>query len=285
MNLFKGRVICLLGVLLVGSLSASAQYNFFDVKPLASYITDAGRWEIGGSYTMTNGTFNGVIPIYGNNNRYLTDSTLKRSVAAQPGFGGFVGFNAPIKALGHVSCIALSVNLSYTQFEWKEINKAYNLDGSYKMLPHILNAKTTQIALPVGLDYKIGNDAINSKRMFLGASVGAGLMPQVNITAMDSVGVKFGPQQSIGCNGYGKAEVSFCVGFCVKLRAMYSMGNIELLNLDKSPAPPYTHGPFNITSNSQVSFSLVLMPFSPRKWRETGWYNTYDSYNWNERLN
>lgn len=283
MNLFKRLSICIVVILLATTYVSQAKYKS-ELRPFFSYLTDPRRWEIGGTYTTVNGTFNGVIPIYGYNNRYLTDSTLKRSIASEPGFGGLIGVNVPFASLGHVSVLALTLGFSYNQYSWKEINKAYNLDGSYKSLPHILNAKTTQIGMPVGIDYKIGCDAINSKRMLLGATLGVGAIPHFNSTSLDSVSKALGPQQSIGVNPYAKAEVSFFIGICVKFRAMYSMGNVELMNMGINAVAPYTHGPFKLTTNSQTSFSFIIMPFS-YKWRETNWYNTYDSYNWNERLN
>ena len=66
---------------------------------------------------------------------------------------------------------------------------------------------------------------------------------------------------------------------------MYSMGNVELMNTEKSvPLTGYNDGKFNLTNNSQFTASLLFMLFSGR-WHESAWYNDYDSYNWNEKLN
>lgn len=283
MNLIKARY-CLLVLLLAVSAVANAQYAVSSVRPFTQYLRDKSWYEIGVNYTMVSGTFNGVVPIYGLNNRFITDSTLKRSVQAEPGFGANLGIAVPIITTGHISNIALTFAVMYNTYKWKEINKAYNLDGTYKSLPDILNAKTTQLALPIGLDYKIGADAIASSRMRLGASFGVGVVPHYNSTALDKVSDLFVPQQSIGVNPYVKAEFGFRAGFFFKLRAMYNVGNVELLNMNNDPVPPYTHGPFKLTTNSQAIFSLIVLPFS-NKWGEKGWWDMYDSYNWNERLN
>ncbi|NDC41839.1 MAG: hypothetical protein EBZ77_09860, partial [Chitinophagia bacterium] len=283
MTFFKSVGMGLAALLLTVAYTSEAQYKFA-VQPFYKYFRDARRWEIGGSYVTATGTFNGVVPIYGYNNRFITDSTLKRDIVSEPGFGVLVGVNVPVARLGHVSVLALSIDIAYNQYAWKELNKSYNLDGTFKTLPNKLDAKTTQVAAPIGLDYKYGCDAINSKRMRLGATLGIGAIPHFNVTKMDSVSKLFGPQQSLGFNPYAKAELSFYFGLCIKLRAMYTVGNVELMNLGTTPVEPYTHGPFKLTNTSNTVLSVILMPFS-YKWRERGWYDTYDTYNWNERLN
>jgi hypothetical protein len=64
---------------------------------------------------------------------------------------------------------------------------------------------------------------------------------------------------------------------------MYNMGDITLIDVNK-PIPTLTDGPFKITSNSNITLSLILMIFSPG-WDETDWWNTHDTYNQHDRLN
>ncbi|MBC7554698.1 MAG: hypothetical protein H7257_12040 [Taibaiella sp.] len=282
MKLFRSLKICFAVILLSVPLSGFAQYKF-EIRPFMSYLRDARRWELGGTYMFTTGTFNGVIPIYGFNNHFLGDTTVKRNIYSKPGFGGSLGVTVPFAALGHISCFALSIHLMGNYFQWEDLNKTYNLDGTFKTAPYKMNGKTIQLGLPVGIDYKVGCDAIATKRLKFGASLGAGVLPHVNITSIDSVNDAIAPEANIGFNPYVKAEGAIFIGICVKVRAMYTMGNVELINSGKA-ITGYTDGPFKITNNSHMMFSLIIMPFS-YKWRETAWYNDYDSYNWNEKLN
>jgi hypothetical protein len=286
MKLFKSLRICFAVILLGTPFFSLAQYKM-EIKPFFTYFRDISRWEIGGNYMLSEGTFNGVLPLYGYNNRFLGDTTMKRGVSGT-GYGVTLGTNVPFAATGHISCWAFSISAMGNFYSFDALNKAYNIDGTSKELNSTLKTKTIQIAVPVGLDWKIGCDAISTKRLRFGATVGFGVMPHFNITSLDSAGDNFNPQQSIGLNPYGKAEFSVFLGMLVKVRAMYNAGNVELMNsantIGNSGLPPYTDGPFKVTSNSHMLFSLIILPFSG-KWRETAWYNTYDSYNWNEHLN
>ncbi len=287
MKLFKSLKLCLAVFLLSSPLFSLAQYKM-EIRPFFTYFRDLGRWELGGTYMISTGTFNGVLPYYGYNNRFLTDSTLKRSIISNPGYGVSLGTSIPFAATGHISCWAFSINAMANYYKFNDLNRGYNIDGTDKELPHVMNSTTLQFNLPIGLDWKIGCDAICTKRLNFGASLGFGVMPHYNITSIDSVADHFNPQQSFGFNPYGKAEVSAFLGLLVKFRAMYTMGNIELMNssntIGNTGLSPYTDGPFKITSNSHFMLSFIILPFSG-KWHESAWYNDYDSYNWNEKLN
>ncbi len=282
MKLFRSLKICIVVVFLCSPLFSLAQYKF-EIQPFFSYFKDLRRWEISGNYMLTQGTFNGVIPLYGLNNRYLTDSTLKRSVNAEPGFGGSIGVSVPFAALGHISVWAFTIQGMFNQYKWKDLNIANNSDGTPKIPTTRLNATSSQLSIPFGIDYKIGCDAFGTKRLKFCAAFGGGFMPQLTVTKLDSVVTSIGPEANIGFTPYVKAEVGMFMGWTVKLRAMYTMGNVELMNSGDA-INPYSDGPFKLTTNSHAVFSLILMPFSHR-YRETSWYNDHDSYNWNENLN
>lgn len=283
MTLFK-RLHIFIAVFFVASpFIGLAQYKF-EIRPFFSYVKDSRRWEIGANYTQLNATFDGVIPIYGYNNRFLGDSTLKRGIkSVQPGYGVTLGLNVPFAATGHISVWALSVNFMGNMYKWTDLNETYNIDGSYKTPPIILKASTMQLAMPIGIDWKVGCDAINTKRLMMGLAFGAGVTPHFNVTALDSIKGSYTSMQSAGLNPYVKAEVTAFLGMAVKFRAMYNMGNVEIMNVNQ-PIPAITDGPFRVTTNNQLILSFIIMPFSV-KWRESAWFNDYDSYNWNEKLN
>ncbi len=282
MKLFKSLKIWIVAVLLCSPLFSLAQYKF-EIKPFFSYFRDIRRWEIAANYITTHGTFNGVIPMYGVNNLYLGDTTLKRGIMASPGFGGSIGVTVPFAATGHISVWAFTIHAMVNQYKWTDLNVAKNIDNTAKIPTSRLNASSLQLGIPVGIDYKIGCDAIATKRLKFCAAFGGGFLPHLTFTSLDSAINSIPPEANIGFNPYVKAEVGIFVGWCVKVRAMYTMGNVELMN-SGAAVNPYTDGPFKLTANGHAIFSLILMPFSHR-FGESSWYNDYDSYNWNEKLN
>ncbi|PQJ10931.1 hypothetical protein CJD36_013250 [Flavipsychrobacter stenotrophus] len=285
MKLFKSLKICFTVVLLSSPLFSLAQYKF-PIRSFSSYLKDASRWEIGGTGVLGWGTFNGTTRITGYNNQFIADSTLKRGVKSNFGFGAVVGIAVPIAATGHISVWALSMNAMVNMTSWSALNQTKSLDGAYTTpSPNEVKASTLQIALPVGIDWKIGADAINSKRLYFGMALGGGVMPHVNVTTLDPSAADGATitQQSIGFNPYVKAEASMFPGMLIKVRVLYTMGNVELMNT-KRDIPGYNDGPFKLTNNSNLMFSLIFQPFSVR-WNERSWHNTYDTYNWNEHLN
>jgi hypothetical protein len=213
---------------------------------------------------------------------YLGDSTLKRRTLSNPGYGGTIGTTIPIAATGHISLFAFSINIMGNMYSWSDVNRVYQVDGVYKQALTPVDATTLQIALPLGIDWKIGSDAICTKRLIMGWGVGGGIMPNYNMSTATNL-KDIGSQATFGVIPYVKSELAFALGICFKVRAMYSWGDVELLNAQKK-YPGFTDGPFKITNNSNLQFSLIIMPFSKR-WRESAWYNDYDSYNWNEGLN
>lgn len=256
-----------------------AQY-VYEVDPFWSYFKDPGRWEIGGGLAMASGEFAGVSRVI--TPGYIGDTTSTRAITST-GFGAHIGLSIPIKGTGHISCWAVAAQLMVNQFIWSDLNQTYGVDGSYKSATTSVSALTQQISLPIGIDYKVGNDAILTKRLALGTSLGVGVIPQVNITELESIkgfdgGTKF------GLTPYAKVEGAFFIGLCVKVRAMYTFGNQWLLDVNRPIAPGLTDGPFNISMKSNLMVSLIIMPFSG-KWDEWAWYNTYDTYNQHDRLN
>lgn len=279
MNLFKKPVNMLAFALLLLATEGSAQYRF-KVEPFFNYFKDPRRYSIGGTYIMPTAEFNGVTPVY-DQNTYRGDSAAKRPQTGT-GMGGFIGISVPIKATGHISCWAVSLQLMGNMYTWSDINKRMALDGTLTAAPTPLNGSTMQIAMPIGIDYNIGCDAILTKRLAMGTSLGAGFMPQYNITSLTGVdGID--PYSSFGFTPYLKGEFAAFIGVCVKFRVMYSMGSVKLIDVPRS-FDNLTDGPFRVSSQSNLMLSFIIMPFS-MKWKEYDWYNTYDTYNQYDRLN
>lgn len=284
MKLFKSLKNCFTVLLLVAPFFSLAQYKF-PIHRFGSYLRDKSRWEIGGTGTLAWGSFDGVTRITGYNGQYIADSTLTRSMKTGFGYGATVGIDVPFAASGHISLWAVSIHAMGSMYTWGGLNQTKSLDGVYSTPTNELTATSIQLGLPVGIDWKIGCDAINSQRLKYGATLGAGAFPHINITSLspDTAGKVVLPQQNIGINPYIKAEVSAYPRTLIKLRFLYTLGNVELMNT-KVDIPGYTDGPFKLYYKSSFMVSLIWQPFSSR-WSEYSWDNTYDTYNWNERLN
>lgn len=280
MNLIKKPIFFLLLASLVLPNAVSAQYRW-QVNPLFSYLRDLERYEIGGTYVMPSSEFAGVTRAVGAGGSFLGDTTLKRAQTGT-GIGGSIGLSLPFKATGHISCWAMSLHLMFNQYTFTDINKNIELDGTFTAVTPMLSATTTQIALPIGIDWKAGTDAIKTKRLKFGTSLGAGFIPQFNMTSMVEP-TKFDAQNSFGFTPYLKAEGALFAGMCLKLRLIYTMGNITFIDVARA-VPGYNDGPYKITSTGNVMLSFIIMPFSAG-WGETHWYNTYDTYNQHDRLN
>ncbi|MFI5196806.1 MAG: hypothetical protein ACHQD8_06930 [Chitinophagales bacterium] len=280
MNLFKKPVICLAFALMVLPKAGFTQY-MFTVNPFFSYFRDLKRYDLGFTYVMPFAHFEGVVPGYSGS--YFGDTTAKRPTPGM-GVGGSIGLSIPFKATGHISCWAVNFHLIANMYTWTNLNEHYGADGSYTAVTPDLEATTMQIALPIGIDYKIGNDAIETKRLAFGTSLGAGVMPNYNITTLTGPGAdSVKSHGAFGFNPYIKLEGSVFLGIAVKIRVMYTLGDVTLIDVNK-PTDYRINGPFKVTSNGNLMISLVFMPFSGG-WYERKWYNTYDTYNQHDRLN
>ena len=173
---------------------------------------------------------------------------------------------------------ALSIHVIYNEFIWESLNQAYSANGDYVNVtgyPDLYGA-TLQIGVPIGIDYKIGTDAICTKKRRFGCTFGAGIFPTYNATAMlgvDNAGVGIG----YGVSPYLKAEAAVFGGLCFKFRALYSFGGEPYIDQTKNDLA-FTSGPFKVTGKSNLMLSFIIMPFAWH-WKEKEWYNTYGSYN------
>lgn len=279
---FIRKIPFLLALALSVPVVGFSQYSF-KVDPLLSYFHDAGRYELGGGIINPTAEFTGVVHVLDANKNYKGDSTAKRTITAS-GYGAQIGLNLPFKATGHISCWALALQLQVNQYIWQDLNQTMTTTGQYKAGSTSLNSSTMQIALPIGIDYKVGNDAIKSKRLAFGASMGAGVIPQFNNTALEGVSSSaYNNTYGWGVTPYAKFDWSIFAGLCWKLRFMYTMGRVNIQDVN-AKVLPLNDGPFTLSTKSAFMASLIIMPFSGG-WEESAWYNTYDTYNNFDRFN
>ena len=256
-----------------------AQYQF-DCDPFFSYFKDIKRWEIYGGIALPSGNFSGVTSVQSPG--YVGDTTMKRKLAGQTAFGGGIDVFAPFKRTGHISYWGVDAGIMVNDIFWHNLNQIYNNDGGYNNNSTLVNASTLQISIPLGISYKVGCDAIESKRLALCAAFGAGIIPQINMTSLEGVS-QFNTQYGYGVTPYAKMDLGFFAGFCWKVRFMYTVGKVNLFDANAA-IPKLTDGPFGISSTGSFMISLVINPFAVG-WHETNWWNTYDTYNQHDRLN
>jgi len=281
MNLLKKAITCCVFSLALLPKSGFSQYHH-TVEPFFSYFGDIKQYELGFNYVMPFAKFEGVVPAYdGSGNKYIGDTTAKRSTPGS-GIGGSIGLSIPFKATGHISCWAMNLHLVGNMYTWTNLNDKYMPDGSYKAVTPALEASTIQVALPIGIDYKAGNEVIQSRRLALSTSMGVGVMPSFTMTSLTGAD-SLKPYKAFGFHPYAKFEFGFLLGINMKIRLMYTMGDVTLIEV-KKPTDYRINGPFKVTSNGNFMVSLVLMPFSVG-WSERAWYNTHDTYNQHDRLN
>lgn len=282
MNFIKRPLVILACTLLTLPASVFGQYmHDMHLYPFFSYFGDAQRYDLAFNYVMPMGYFEGVQRV--TNGSYIGDTTIRRNIVGTGGMGGSIGLNLPFKATGHISCWAATIALGVNMYTWTNINSTYGSDGSL-VAPtgDILSASTMQISLPIGIDWKCGNDAIKTKRLPFGTSLGAGFIPQYNMTSLSNAnGIPSGSR--FGFTPYAKAEISMFLGIDIKVRATYTMGTVSLIDVNR-PVPGMTDGPFKIVHTSSIMASLIFMPFSGG-WHEYNWWNTRDTYNWHDRFN
>ena len=283
MNFIKKPLVFLAFATLMMPSHSFAQYQF-NLDPFGSYFGDLKRYEIGFSTVMPTGNITGVTQVNTPTPYYYRGDTtnLKKPLTGQA-FGLTIGLSAPFKRTGHISCWAMDVQLMLNYYSWSKLNQTYGIDGSFTDAQFPLSATSYQIALPLGVEYKVGCDAaVLTKRLALCATFGAGVIPQVYMSNLTTV-TTFDNQFNFGVTPYAKIEGGFFLGWCIKVRLMYTYGHINLFNANTA-IPTMTDGPIGFSSQSNFIASLVLMPFSG-KWAETKWYNTYDTYNQHDRLN
>lgn len=280
MNFIKKLPVILALALLGLPTYSFAQYHY-DCDPFFSYFKDPKRWEISMGVVLPAGQFDGVTHVATGGN-YRGDTTMKRNINAQMGYGMALGLFAPFKGTGHISFWGMDVQLMVNEYIWQNLNQTYGTDNSLHNAAVSVNALTTQISLPLGVSYKVGCDAILSKRLALCAAFGAGIMPQLNYTYLEGIG-GFNDGYGLGVTPYAKIDLGFFAGWCWKLRFMYSYGHVNLYDANHA-IPTLTDGPFTFASTSNFMVSLVIMPFAGQ-WQETAWWNTYDTYNQHDRFN
>lgn len=198
---------------------------------------------------------------------FAKDTTYKYDMKTSATFGITIGTYVPIARLGRKSKLVWGIDGMYNMMLWDSKLKMYG--GSGTVIDAPFSGATLQLALPTGLDFKFGCDALNVKNIRFCTTLGAGVYPSYSITALDQVN-DIDPQ--FGIAPYAKFEVGVFAGICMKLRAIYAVGNLAYI--DQKEKTDYSNTHSQLLGTSNLTLSILVMPFS-WTWPREEWWNTY----------
>lgn len=220
------------------------------------------RYSLGYSFLFADGKYTGHDQFPG-----FIDTTYDQNIHTTAAFGVTMGTYIPLKRLGRMSSMVLSIDYAYNAMVWGDAVPRYGMGFTNQ---YDFSGATVQMALPVGIDFKWGNDAINVKNPRFCATVGVGAHPSYSITALDYT-ADITPSFSI--TPYVKFEAGVFAGICMKLRVLAAFGQFNYLDA-KTDNGGGSSSSTKLVGSSNVSASIIFMPFS-WTWKREEWYNTY----------
>ncbi|PZF71718.1 hypothetical protein [Taibaiella soli] len=235
--------------------------------PLLSHAQDdenrhrwTERFEIGYSFCLSSATFQYKEHKFDSESLTVSDSTHSDKITSKGGFGATLGTYFPIAKIGTRGSLAISTTFLFNAIAWEPGGFSYSSNSQTGTTS--TGSGTMEMALPIGVDYKFGCDAIQDKSRRFCYSLGAGFYPSYTMTVYK------------GNNGtaghllpYLKGEIGFFAGICFKARATYSFGNIKYVSYEESGG----NTAINLSGKSGLTLSLIMMPMS-WKWGKAEWW-------------
>lgn len=231
------------------------------------------NFELGYSYATATANYRGANPYYDGDGIYLRDTTISKTAKSKYGYGAFIGTYLPFKRLGEHSSVGLDITLGGNAYVWTDFFTGYSVTGDEISLSGGLGGVSEQIYVPIGIDFKIGCNAVGVKNHRFTASVGAGVQPSMNVTIAEAGLGDFGGGLAFSAIPYVKGEVGVFWGICWKLRLMTGFGSVPLIDNDKSLLAGSASGFLKVTGKTMTQASIIIMPFS-WGWKKEGWWNT-----------
>ncbi len=201
------------------------------------------------------------------------DTSFSKEISTVGGFGFTIGTYFPIVKLSEKAVLAISLDYLYNFMLWDGTTQsltgysdslsAFTYDYDFP-----INGITGHMGLPFGVDFKYGGDATLDKSNKLSMSFGTGIYPSLNATVFDfSSGVQYKVKP------YLKGEIGFHAGITFKVRALYSFGKIDYLSYSSTLGGDLFSqiNGTSLTSKSQLTLSLLVMPFS-WAWQRKEWW-------------
>lgn len=215
--------------------------------------------EIGLSYCITSGTFSNHTTSYNENTATFKDSSYSRNIHTVYGYGAMFGYYWPVAKMAEKSRLAIDFAFMYNALFWESgsFGYSYSSQGGSESI----GSATIQLAVPIGLDYKFGCDALYDKSQRFCASAGIGFMPSMDLTVYQSEG-GFGFHSA----PYIKGEVGVFGGICFKLRATYRFGSTKFIDEKDDNSNSTNETTLKVKSN--LTLTLIFMPMS-WKWNRS----------------
>ena len=227
-----------------------------------SYGQAKYNFEIGVSYTMATAEYKTTSKYFNYVTNEQADSVLKETIKTKAGIGGLLGHHFRLIKMGNFSSISMSINFMYDILIWEQ---ASSYKDGYNNTASAYETATVRMGLPIGIDYKLGCDAVGDRSKRLTGSFGAGVFPEMLLTSYLDQG-----KSSFKVQPYIKGEVGIFLGICMKLRGTYTMGKVNYV--DYSSDKGYWNTNAILKGKSSFTISLVLMPAS-LKWKKDEWWN------------
>ena len=246
-------------LLLLSAGSASAQ-NF------DRYWKGPSNTEIGYSYCMASAEFKYRNNSFNEGTGRVTDTGFTERLNSKSGFGACAGYYWPVAKMNDMSRLAIGLSYMYNFYLWdgEVFSYASNSSGKGTTVGASVGSGTVELALPVGVDYKYGCDALKDKSHKFCASFGTGIYPSASVTVFkDNGGFAFRARP------YVRAEIGFFAGICFKVRATHILGKTNYINYEESGPGFETSTTFKSTGTTALT--LILMPFS-WKWNKAEWW-------------
>jgi len=255
MGFYRHTIPALLCAFMLCSLSPVRAQSY------QQYMKGPKRIEIGYSFCMTAATYTYHATTFDESTISLIDTTYREKIRTKGGFGATVGTYFPVAPIGEKGSLAISLSYLYNALLWEGTSFSYST-GSEGTTSS--GSGTIEMALPVGLDYKFGCDALLDKSKRFCYSVGVGAYPSLTATVYkDEAGAGFHVLP------YLKGEVGIFAGICMKVRATYAFGNIKYISYNDSYGNVQSET--SLKGKSALTLSLILMPFS-WKWEKQDWW-------------
>lgn len=192
--------------------------------------------------------------------------SYKMNTSASWGFTA--GTYVPLTRLGSSGSLALGIDYMYNLMTWKSNIKVPDV-GEF-----LFEGTTAQMALPIGLDFKFGSDALQLRTPRMCGTVGAGVYPSYALTTITGSPLTIDPTFAVA--PYIKAEIGIFAGICMKVRMIYAIGDLNYMDYKKTEEfmGVTSTETAKLTGKSNMAISLLIMPFS-YKWSTENWWNTY----------
>ncbi len=265
-------------------VSGFSQYFYFYANPFA-FGTQASRYTVGTNIVNVTAEYAGVVPRYDSYHNVVGDTFVTRTLKSSNGAGYAVGVTMPILRTGRRGSFDLSADFHLNSYTFTDVNGGITSTGdSYFPTGQInLATVTTQYALPLSIDFKSGSDAIAIRTTRFGFVLGAGIMPKMQSTVysgFSSTTAVVDNKSTTTFTPFAKAEFSAYWLFCFRVKAFYSIGGAQLMQIQSLSANSITPITSTLTEKSSMVVSLTVLPFSFLWYKERkshGWWDDYET--------